>query len=198
MPLPDLDPEKEPTMLLDRYETRFFNANFKEDATSAACQAYRGEFILVEGEIADAHGRRKPPVSLLRQAVLLSCGDSLSLISGSLDELETAPALFAAVGAELKPDTVAVIFTVNIPEAFVTRVADSRAVFIPLVQGMVWNELIDLVALDKSDFKGKSAADKVVTLYEALKDYGFKYPEKTLEEALTSTNEAKRETHGAI
>jgi hypothetical protein len=70
--------------------------------------------------------------------------------------------------------------------------------FIPLVQGMVWTELSDLVALDKGDFKGLSAADKVVTVYDALKGHKFKYPELSVEEASKTTNNAKRETHGAI
>ena len=63
---------------------------------------------------------------------------------------------------------------------------------------MVWNELSDLVALDKADFKGLSAADKVSTVYSALKAHKFKLPDGTVEEALKTTNNAKRETHGAI
>jgi hypothetical protein len=90
------------------------------------------------------------------------------------------------------------LFTVNIPEAFIAPLGACNAVFIPLIQGMVWNELIDLVALEKGDFKGQSAADKVVTVYEALKTHRFKYPTTTLEVALQNTNNAKRETHGAI
>jgi hypothetical protein len=53
----------------------------------------------------------------------------------------------------------------------------ATVVFIPLVQGMVWTEVADLVALDKGDFKGQSAADKVATVYNALKSYKFKSPE---------------------
>ena len=55
-------------MSLDRYEPFFFNANFKEAASSAGLVAYRGELILQEGEVADANGRRKPPTEVLKQA----------------------------------------------------------------------------------------------------------------------------------
>ena len=81
---------------------------------------------------------------------------------------------------------------------FVTALGPATAVCIPLVQGMVWNELADLAALEKGDFKGLSAADKVVTLFEALKDYKAKSPTLALEEALKTTNNAKRENHGAV
>lgn len=185
-------------MLLDRYEPLFFNANFKEAASDAGLVAYRGELILKEGEVADSQGRRKPPTEVLKQAILLAADDGLKLISGSLDELQQFPFLLEKAGADFNAGTIAVFFTVNIPKAFIAAVNGASVAFIPLVQGMVWNELSDLVALDKGDFKGQSAADKVATVYNALKTNKFKYPAMSVEEALTTTNNAKRETHGAI
>lgn len=185
-------------MLLDRYQHLFFNSNFKEAATKPGFVAYRGEFILKEGEVADAQGRRGPPAEVLKQAALLVEGDDLKLISGSLDELQQFPYLLEVAGADFKAGTIAVFFTVNIPTPFVTSVNGAQVVFIPLVEGMAWNELIDLVGLEKGDFKGQSSADKVVTVYNALKSEKFKYPEVGVEEALKTTNNAKRVTHGAV
>lgn len=185
-------------MLLDRYEPLFFNANFKEAASDAGWAAYRGEFVIKEGEVADAQGRRKPPHEVFKQVAILASGDELKLITGSLDALQHFPSLLDKCGADLKPDTIAVLYTVNIDKPFVSTVNGATVVFIPLVQGMAWNELIDLAALEKGDFKGLSAADKVVTLYKALTGHQFKYPEVPLADALTRTNNAKRENHGAI
>lgn len=185
-------------MLLDRYQTLFFNSNFKEAATKPGFAAYRGEFILKEGEVADAQGRRGPPAAVLKQAALLAEGDDLKLLSGSLDELQEFSLLADILGADLKAGALVVLFTVNIPKAFMTSINGAQLVFIPLTEGMAWNELIDLVGLEKGDFKGQSSADKVVTVYEALKSEKFKYPESTLEEALKTTNNAKRVTHGAV
>ena len=184
--------------MLDRYEPLFFNANFKEKASTGGLVAYRGELILQEGEVADANGRRKPPTEVLKQAVLLADVAGLKLVSGSLDELQQFPFLLEKAGADFNAGTIAIFFTVNIPKGFVTAVNGATVAFIPLVQGMVWTELSDLVALDKGDFKGLSAADKVVTVYDALKGHKFKYPELSVDEALKTTNNAKRETHGAI
>ena len=80
-------------MLLDRYEPFFFNANFKEAASEAGSVAYRGELVLMEGEVADAQGRRKPPHEILKQAAVLAAGDELKLITGSLDALQHFPSL---------------------------------------------------------------------------------------------------------
>lgn len=185
-------------MLLDRYESLFFNANFKEAATQAGWAAYRGELVLKEGEVADSQGRRKPPHEVLKQAALLAAGDELKLITGSLDALQHVPSLLEKYGAEIKPGTIGIFFTVNIDKPFVSTINGVPLTFIPLAQGMAWNELIDIAALEKGDFKGQSSADKVLTVYNALLGSKFKYPEMPLEEAMTKTNSTKRENHGAI
>lgn len=185
-------------MLLDRYEPYFFNSNFREAASEAGWEAYRGELIVIEGEVADEQGRRKPPVALFKQAIVLGQGDELKLLSGSLEELQHWPSLMEKFGSGLNPSTVAVMFTVNIPKPFVSVINGATVAFIPLTEGLCWNELIDLVALEKGDFKGQGAADKVLTVFNAFKGHTFKYPQSTVEEALKTTNNAKRETHGAV
>ena len=185
-------------MLLDRYEQYFFNANFREAADEAGWEAYRGELVLKEGEIVDDKGRRKPPHEVLKQVVVLAKGDELKLISGHLDALQHIPGFVEKYAADLKADTIAVLFAVNIDDPFLAKIGEGTVAFIPLVQGMAWNELIDLVALEKGDFKGQSAAEKVVTVFNGFKGHKFKYPETTLDDALKSTNNAKREMHGAV
>lgn len=184
-------------MLLDKYEPLFFNANFKE-AAGGSVFAYRGELIVKEGEIADDQGRRKPPVEVMKQAIVLADGDRLMFLSGSLDELQYYPAFLEKFGADIGAETLVILFVVNIDKPFIADINGAKAVFIPLVQGMTWNELGDLAALEKGDFKGQGAAEKVVTMYNALKGNRYKYAESTVAVELTRTNSAKRETHGAV
>ena len=58
-------------MLLERYQEseKLFNVNFVADA-GAGLAGYRGELVLVAGEVGDSAGRRKPPVKVLKEAVL--------------------------------------------------------------------------------------------------------------------------------
>ena len=185
-------------MLLDRYETYFFNSNFREAASESGWEAYRGELVLVEGEIADDQGRRKPPHALFKQAIVLAKGEELKLISGSLEELQHWPAFMEKFGSDLNPATVAVMFTVNIPKPFISVVNGATVAFVPLTEGLCWNELIDLAALEKGDFKGQGAGDKVVTVFNAFQGFKYKYPSLTVDEAIKTTNNAKREVHGAV
>jgi hypothetical protein len=184
-------------MLLDRYEHLFFNSNFKEVAEGTLA-AYRGELVVTEGEVADDLGRRKPPVEVMKQAIALADGDNLKFISGSLDAFQYYHGFIDKFGADIKADTLVILFVVNIDKPFVADINGAKAVFIPLVQGMTWNELGDLAALEKNDFKGQGAAEKVVTMYNALKGNKYKYAESTVEVELTKTNNNKRENHGAV
>lgn len=185
-------------MLMDRYEPLFFNANFREAASQPGWEAYRGELVLLEGEVADAQGRRKPPHQVMKQAILLTAGEELKLLIGSLDELQYMPALLDKYGADFAAGAQIVLYTVNIDNPFISTLNGASVVFIPMVQGMVWTELCETLGLEKGDFKGMSAADKVVRVYEELLVSPFKYPEVALEEAMASTNANKRENHGAI
>lgn len=51
-------------MALRRYKenNQLFNTNFLESSSSKSLFGYRGELVLVEGEVADAKGHAKPQV----------------------------------------------------------------------------------------------------------------------------------------
>lgn len=187
-------------MLFDRYvqNGQLFNTNFVEAATRPGFAASRGDLALVEGEIGDAQGRRKPPTEVLRQAVLLSEGDKLALFSGSLDDILQLPTLVAKYQPDFHAGTMIVLFVVNIPAPAILITETVRITLIPLQDGMVWNELTDLVALEKEDFKGLSVADKVLKVFDCLADFKPKYPQATLESVIAGRTSARREGRGPV
>lgn len=186
-------------MLIDTYEAQslLFNINFKETASNGM-QAYRGDLVLIEGEVADAQGRRKPPIATMVGAGLLAEGDKLKLLSGSLDEIAHLPVLAEKYAESMTAATVAIVYVVNIAKPMQVEIAGTRYALLPLDDGMAWNQLVDELKLEKSDFKGKSSGDKVVTVYEAALDYTPKYETVTLDVALSRATDAKRVVHGAV
>lgn len=186
-------------MLLKKYEEQalLFNTNFTE-ATSNGGVAYRGELVIQEGEIADAQGRRMPPISLLLGAVLLEESDKLKLMVGLLTDLANISLMLEKYGSDLADDLCAMIFVRNIDKPMVMETNGKKFFLIPLDEGIPWNEAIDELALEKSDFKGQSAGDKLVTLYGEMKGYRAKGDTVTLEEALSRTVEVKRTARGPV
>jgi hypothetical protein len=189
-------------MLLNRYDERALltNANIKEK-TSQNLGAYRGDLVLEEGEIADAQGRRKPPLSCIKQVAMLAGEDKIVFISGFLEKLELLPLFYEKYAADLAEDLVAVFYVENIPKPIQVTFHGVKQVLLPMIEGegTVWNDLNEELALEKTDFKGQSAADKVVTVYNTVKtDYHPKYPEVSWEDALAGTVEVKKELRGAV
>jgi len=190
-------------MLLNRYDERALltNANIKEKTTTPNLDAYRGDLVLEEGEIADALGRRKPPLSVVKQAAILAGEDKITFISGFLEKLELLPLFYQKYAEDLADDLAAVFYVENIPKPIQVTYHGVHHVLLPMIEGegTVWNELNEELALQKTDFKGQSAADKVITVFEAVKtDYHPKYPEVSWEEALGSIVTVKKELRGAV
>ncbi|MDD3609552.1 MAG: hypothetical protein PHI49_07350 [Halothiobacillaceae bacterium] len=187
-------------MLLSDYETRglLFNVNFRESAGASGFDAYRGELVVREGEIADAQGRRKPPQAVLKQVVLLSDAEKLHLLAGFLDDVADLPELLGMYGADFAEGASVILYARNLGKPVQAQVGGARLIVIPLIEGMVWNELLDELILEKGDFKGQSAGEKVMTANNALAGYKPKYEtvEATAIPALAV--EVRYEARGAV
>ncbi|GGA78785.1 hypothetical protein GCM10011369_20910 [Neiella marina] len=185
-------------MLLDQYEQQgvLFNTNFKA-MTSDGVQAYRGELVLVEGEVADTSGRRKPPTSLVRDVVLLANNDKLQMVVGGLDAVADIQLFIERYATDLAPDASIFLLAPNAHTEAKVDIAGVSGYLLPW-EAMVWAQLTEELRLEKSDFKGLSAADKVATAYDELKCYEPSFPFIPLAEMIANATSAKKETHGAI
>ncbi len=186
-------------MLLDTFETQglLFNSNFK-DAAGSGLQAYRGDLVLIEGEVADAMGRRKPPLATMVGAVMLADESQLKFVAGSLDEIAHLNAFIAKYQPYFAPGMGALFYVVNIAKPMLVEAAGIGFVLLPLADGLVWNELVDELRLEKSDFKGQSSGEKVYTLYKAYQDYRPRCENVPFDVALTRVTDAKRTIYGAV
>lgn len=186
-------------MVLEQYKDSglLFNTNFLEQTSEAGTWGYRGELVLVEGEVADARGHVKPPVEVMRGVVLLG-DEKLKLVVGAIDQMASLQTFIDKYQDDFSPDMTALIYVVDLSLSCQVGIEGIKFLLIPLIQGVPWNEVIDELGLEKSDFKGQSAADKIVTLLDELKNYKPKYPEISLDEAMSSVTDVVREGWGAV
>lgn len=156
--------------------------------------AFRGDLVLIEGALREGSATdRKPPELVLRHAALLADSEKLLFVSGLLYELEHLPVFIEKYAAALTPETVALFLVENIAADMQVAYSGFNFTLMPYKNGLVWNELLDLLYIEKADLKGQSAEDKVVTVYEAAKSFIGKAPLVSYSEALTQTVEVKRE-----
>lgn len=187
-------------MLFDQYESQglLYNVNFKETTSTAGLIAYRGDLILVEGEVADEQGRRKPPVSLIIGAAAIAEGDTLKMLVGSIDDIAQLPQVIERYLPACTAETRLLMYVVNLGKPMLVEVAGLTLPLVPMAEGMVWTTLCDELRLDKDDFKGQSSGNKVLTVYKAMADFKARFPVCSLEEAYASATSAKRAVFGAI
>lgn len=187
-------------MLLNKFDEQglFFYKKFQEATSAGNMMAYCGCLVLVEGKIIDAEGRRGKPLMMLDGGVILADADKIKLLAGTIDELDQLKIILDKYAGYFTPDTRVVLYVVNIGEPMQVLVAGVNIILIPMLDGLVWNELVDEMRLEKSDFKGQSSADKLVTVLEAFKGYRPKYEKLSLEEAYGRTIVAKRVNRGPV
>lgn len=185
-------------MLFDAYEQKglLFNMNFKESEANFA--AYRGDLVLELGEVGDAHGHLKPPVYTIKNTIVLAEKDKIKLYVGSLDELALLPKVLDYYKADFAADVRIIMFVVNINKPMIIEIEGLSIAAIGMQEGLIWNELIDIAALDKGDFKGQTATEKIITVYKALSDYKPKGDKVSFADALTRTVELKRAGRGPV
>jgi hypothetical protein len=187
-------------MLLDDYDLqgRLFNVNFKEATRDASQMTYRGDLVLQAGDVIDDAGRRGTPNMLLTGAVMLFERDKIKFFAGWLNSLKDIQVLLDGYKADFAPDMRALLYVVDISKPLQIKADGAHFILVPLIDGLVWNELLDELNLQKSDFKGQSSGEKVRTVYESFLRYRPNYENVSLIEALTRTNNAKRLDRGPV
>ncbi|MBK1719649.1 hypothetical protein [Thiocystis violacea] len=187
-------------MMLETYEKeeRFWLKTLFGATSKPGLLAFRGEFVVLEGELKSVAGKRAPPKALIKQAVLLADTDKLHLVAGNFASVEELPEFVAHFKGDLAADAVPLFYIDNLAENCQVEIEGQRYVLIQFHEGLVWNELMEAFYVDKADLKGMSGEDKVVVVHEASKDYRPDYPLKTLEDVLATKTDAKRMGWGAV
>ncbi len=174
------------------------NVSVNGETSTPGTFAFRGDMVIEEGDIADAQGRRNPPKSVLKQAVVLASTDKLSAVVGAVSDIGYLPDFVKKYGPDFGPEIKTVFYVNNISKPMICAIEDCKCILIPYEDGAVWTMLMEDVHLEKSDFKGQSAADKVVTIIEGLDDFTPKYEEKPYNDALSFTIEVRKEARGPV
>jgi hypothetical protein len=183
-------------MLLEDFDKQHltFIMNVLGPTGNPAIWAYRGDLVLIEGALREGSATdRKPPELLLKQAAILADDTQFFYVNGLFDELKDVAVFIEKYGRHLSPATVTLLYVENIAAAMQVELNGVVFRFLPYKSGMVWNETLEQLYIEKADLKGQSAEDKVMVAYNAAKSYKFKGESLPFETALTKTIVVKKE-----
>ncbi|MBS4052797.1 MAG: hypothetical protein KGZ69_16580 [Methylomonas sp.] len=182
-------------MLLENLDKQglTFITNVLGATSETGVWAYRGDLVLIQGSLRDGSATdRKPPELLLHQTAILASSDKFIFVNGLFDELQHIPVFIEKYKEFLTPDTLTLFYVENIDSAMLIELEGITFRLLPYKEGMVWNETMELVYIEKADLKGQSAEDKVVTVYEAAKSYKAKGETLRFDDALSKTIVVKK------
>ena len=150
--------------------------------------AYRGDLVIKEGVLREGSTTdRKPPEALLIHSALIVENDKIKFINGLLPTLALLPVFVEKYQADISDDCIALIYVENIGKGMQVELEGVVYKLIPFKQGLVWNELLEELYIEKSELKNQSAEDKVAIAYAAAKSYKPKTPLVSFAEAEENT-----------
>ena len=177
-------------MLLESYQEKgLLTVTLVKGQTSkAGVYAYRGDLVLKEGELRDGSTTdRKPPEALMIHTALLIENDKIKFINGLLPTLALLDLFVGKYQADIAPDCIALIYIENISKAMQVELGGVVYKLLPFKEGLVWNELLEELYIEKGDLKKVSAEDKVAVAYDAAKSYKAKGTLVSMTEAQANT-----------
>ena len=169
-PLNDLDSQK-----------RLLSPVYKGALTKAE-EGFRGEIALKFAEqMAD---EMRPPEIAAFQTMFAATGGKMDFIACELDSLAYLEELRSVLGDYLKPDGKYFAFAGNVDISKKYSITMDGIPFnvFPLDEATVYNELLDLIGLERTDLKKLDTAAKLDKIKEAVAKYNGKLPEVSFDQ----------------
>lgn len=151
-------------------------------ALKQADEGFRGEIaVKFAAQVAD---EARPPEISAFQTMFAVTGDKFDFLACELDSLGYLEELRSVLGDFLKPEGKYFIFAGNVDllkKYSITLDGIEFNVF-PLDESTVYNELLDLIGLERTDLKKLDTAAKLDKIKEAAVKYVGKLPEVSYEQ----------------
>lgn len=177
-------------MLLETYQDKgLLTVTLVNGQTgTAGVYAYRGDLVIKEGSLREGSTTdRRPPEALLIHSALIIENDKIKFINGFLPLLDLLPVFVEKYKTDIAGDCIALIYVENISKALQVELEGVTYILLPFKEGLVWNELLEELYIEKSELKSQSAEDKVAIAYDAAKSYKSKAPLVSFTEAQENT-----------
>lgn len=167
-------------------EKRLQNPVFKDATKIPGRFGFRGELALKFAEqLADE--ARPPEITADQVMTVASEGEAgIPFFTGYLLSFEYLKLLVDALGDTLKPDGKYILFCNNIDllKKYTVKMNGATFYILPIDEATVYNEMLELLRLDKGDLKKLDTAGKLDAVADKALKFSANYPEISFEEGL--------------
>ncbi len=163
-------------------QKRLLSPVYKGALQDADSEGFRGEIALkFAAQVAD---EARPPEIAAFQTMLAARGGKLDFIACELDSLAYLENLREVLGDFLKPDGKYFAFAgnVDISKKYAITLDGIPFNVLPLDEATVYNELLDLIGLERNDLKKLDTAAKLAKIAVAVAKFKSRLPEVSFEQ----------------
>ncbi len=153
--------------------------------------AFRGEFAL---KLAPTlAGEKRPPEVKADQVIIVTEGDKITFFSCHVASLAHLELVMACLGQDMSAAGHYYLFAGNLDISKKYRIEMDGIPFnvLPLDEATVYNELLDLFYLEKSDLKKMSGEEKIDAIVNAAMAFNGKFPAISFTQAVAEMGPVK-------
>ena len=157
---------------------------------------YRGSLIVEPGKKLSAD-RVLPPKIQVKQVIMV-CDDTIDFLACEMESFDYFEPFFEKYKAFLTPKSKVVLFVIDLDDEGVFEYEGVTFNAVVLDESSVWNEMLDMTGLEKSELKKATPAQKIEAVYEEAVDEDFALPSRTYEQMKALKSDTKKVLMGAV
>jgi hypothetical protein len=158
---------------------------------------YRGSIIIEEGQQISPD-RKLPPKSQAKQVILVNEDEKIKFFTCELESFAHLEPFVAKYKDFFAPDSINVLYVIDLDGNGTFEYEGIKFTALVLDESSVWNEILELVDLEKGDLKKMSAEEKIEEVYDAAKDADIDEASKTYDEMKALVGDSKKALMGAV
>ncbi len=159
---------------------------------------YRGAMIVEEGKQISPD-RKLPPKIQAKQVIMVNNGDIVKFFTCELESFNHFKPFFEKFGQFFNSESINVLYVTDLEGEGTFEYEGIKFTAFPLDESSVWNEILELADLEKSDMKSlKQQEEKIEKVYEEICDANVEEASKTFDEMCEMIGESSKQLMGAV
>lgn len=159
---------------------------------------YRGALIIEEGKQISPD-RKLPPKIQARQVIMISKEEKIKFFACELESFNDFKPMFEKYKQFFDSEGIYILYVTDLDGNGTFEYEGIKFTAIMLDESSVWNELLNLASLEKSDMKQfKKQDQKVEKLYDELLTTSIEETSKSYDEMCTLIGQSSKQLMGAV
>ena len=165
---------------------------------SDGLHGYRGALIIEAGKQISPD-RKLPPKIQARQVIMINEGQTIKFFACELESFSDLKPMVEKYGEFFSKEGLNLLYVTDLDGNGTFEYEDIKFTAFMLDESSVWNELLELADLEKSDMKQlKKQEEKIEKVYEELLDADVEEASKSYDEMCALMGESSKQLMGAV